>query len=320
MFALRANQDGAAVEWGRREFLTLACGAMVSSCGRHRGERPVSYHVWGGQGVREGSFIRPRAIAADETAVYVIDTTGRVQVFDADGAYLRGFHTPAYENGTPTSAAFNRAGNLITPDTHYSRILEYTPTGELVKSWGSYGPGPDQFIYPTGIVQALDGRYYVSEYGEAAERVHVFDAEARFLMQWGSHGSAPGQFNRAMSIALDAEGMVYVSDTANHRVQCFSPEGKLVRIISGPGDDPGQLKYPHGIAFSPDGTLFVCEFGAHRVSRFTAGGEFIATYGHAGRAGGEFNGPRGIAVAPSGMVLVADTDNHRIQRFDPGPA
>jgi DNA-binding beta-propeller fold protein YncE len=271
--------------------------------------------AWGQPGLRDGNLKKPRAIGVHGDEVYVVDKTGRIQVFSLDGQFRRKWSTPAYENGTPTSVAFATDGNVLVPDTHYSWILKYTPDGQLLDQWGSYGTGPDQFIYPTDLAQDTDGAYYISEYGINAERIHVFDAEKRFLRQWGALGDAPGQLNRAMAIALGRDGLLYVADTANHRVQCFDTDGRLVRVIGEAGTAPGQLKFPYDVAIAPDASLLAAEYGNHRVSRFRTTGEFVGCLGGPGRALGQFNGPRGVTVSSDGMVFVADMDNDRIQQF-----
>jgi hypothetical protein len=110
-------------------------------------------HVWGKAGRRNGEFVKPRAINVHQGEVYVVDTTGRIQVFDEDGTYVRQWSVPESKNGTPTSVSFDRQGRVYLPDTHYSRILLYTPQGELLDKWGAYGTGVDQFVYPTGVAQ-----------------------------------------------------------------------------------------------------------------------------------------------------------------------
>ncbi|MCP4641065.1 MAG: hypothetical protein GY851_11555, partial [bacterium] len=278
----------------RRQFLALSGAGFLAACGQGSRAGSGRFTVWGGEGLRDGSFLRPRAIGVHGGEVYVIDTTGRVQVFSTTGEFLRLWSTPDAENGTPTAIAFDADGNLLVPDTHYSQILEYTPSGELTTKWGSYGNGTDQFIYPTGIEQSPGGHYFVSEYGEGAERVHVFDSECRFVRQWGKHGDQPGEFNRAMALAL-SDDTVFVADTANHRVQCFDHEGKTKGVIGSGGTEPGQLKYPHDIALGPDGLVYVAEYGTHRISRFSADGAFQGAWGSPGRDPGEFNAPRGVA-------------------------
>ncbi|MEK7794119.1 MAG: hypothetical protein AAB353_06300 [Candidatus Hydrogenedentota bacterium] len=297
----------------RRDFLAAA-SVTAASCGRSGGGDAGDVLIWGSEGLRDGSFLKPRAIGVLDGRVYVIDTTGRIQVFDEDGAFLTLWRTPDAANGTPTAVSFAADGTVVVPDTHYHRILEYSRDGELLKTWGEYGNGPDQFIYPTDIAPTADG-YVVSEYGENAERIHVFDTNRRFARQWGSLGDGPGQFSRPMGVRVTKDGTIVVADTTNHRLQCFTPTGELVRIISGPGDGPGQLKYPFDIALAPDETIVTVEYGTHRISRFTLAGEFIASFGGPGRRPGEMNDPRGVAVSPEGMVFVADTGNHRVQRF-----
>jgi len=301
----------------RWHLLAAVALSLVYACGGPGG-RPARaiYKVWGQAGRRSGSFVRPRAIGVKGDEVYVVDTTGRIQVFTLDGEFLRSWSTPAHETGTPTGVAFSREGRVLIPDTHYNQILEYSTDGELLTQWGSYGTDIDQFVYPTDIAQAPDGTYYISEYGTEAERVHVFDADRRYARHWGDHGDAEGQLNRSMAIALDDQSTLYVADTANNRIQCFDTEGKVLRIIGEAGTEPGQLKYPQDIAIAPDGSLFICELGNNRVSRFAKDGKFIACYGRAGREPGEFNGPRGVAVSESGLVFVADTDNNRVQRME----
>ncbi|MCC6144338.1 MAG: hypothetical protein IT368_11080 [Candidatus Hydrogenedentes bacterium] len=297
----------------RREFLALTASMALAGCGTGGGSR-IDAKAWGSQGTRNGSFIRPRAMGFDGGEVYVIDTTGRIQVFTPDGTFKRSWKTPDDTNGTPTAIHFT-ADRVIVPDTHYSQILEYTREGELLEKWGSYGTGPDQFIYPTGIALDSDGCYFISEYGVDAERVHVFGPDRQFLRQWGQHGEGPGDFNRAMALVLAHDRTVVVADTANHRIQCFTPEGELIRVIGRAGSEAGALKFPHDIALGPDHTLYAAEYGANRISRWSLDGSFIASYGGPGRALGTFNAPRGVVISPDNVVYVADTDNHRIQYF-----
>lgn len=281
---------------------------------------PARFTAWGGPGNRNGQFVRPRAIAAEDGEVYVIDVTGRVQVFTEEGSYLRQWSLPDSDKGTPTSLSFGRERRVLIPDTHYSRILIYTRNGELVDQWGSYGTGPDQFIYPTGIVEAPDGTLFISEYGGGAERVRAFDKSRNVIEEWGAFGSAPGEFNRAMRVTMDLTGVVYVLDTGNHRVQRFDRQGKLLGVVGEPGNGPGQLKDPYDLALGPEArgrqSLFVCEYGNNRISRFSFEGGFLGCYGVAGRHVGEFQRPRGVAVSRlSATIFVADADNHRVQRI-----
>ena len=269
--------------------------------------------------MRDGEFAHPRAIGVREISgaheIFVIDKTGRVQVFGEDGVFLRKWLMPEWENGTPTAVCFS-GETVIIPDTHYSQIAKYSPEGEVLGRWGSFGTGPEEFIYPTGVCRGPAGEYLFSEYGDGAHRVHLFDKDRHFLRQWGQLGPEPGNFSRPMAIGITEAGLVCVADTANHRVQCFSLEGELIRIIGEAGDAPGQLKYPHDLAIGPDGLIAVAEYGTHRISCFREDGAFLRSCGTPGRGPDQLNAPRGVAVASDGTLYVADTDNHRVRVFD----
>ena len=303
----------------RRMFLGGAAGAILLAACAGRGQRLRNVRTWGEQGRRDGMFLRPRALGVHGEHIYVIDTTGRVQAFDRNAQVVAAWSMPESGNGTPTAIAFHE-DRVIIPDTHYSRIIEYAHAGDEIRRWGSYGSEPGKFIYPTGIMRAPEGLWFLPEYGQDADRVQVFDDNRQYVRHWGALGDEPGTFNRAMGIALGAGTesagyTVWVADTGNHRVQRFAPDGTVIGVVGGVGAGPGQLRYPHDIATAHDGTLFVAEYGNNRISRFDASGQFITCYGEAGRGPGQFNAPRGVAVSPWGELFVADTDNHRIQAF-----
>lgn len=298
----------------RRVFLATVMGAAGSSCVRGASSR-VAAHVWGGPGKRLGEFRRPRAIGCLEGEVYVIDKAGRVQVFDEEGAFLRHWNMPSAENGTPTCVSFSNKGTVLIPDTHYSVVREYTTDGEEVRSFGEYGSGPDQFIYPTGIVESADGEFFISEYGQEAERIHVFNNDGTFSRMWGSFGEDEGQLNRAMDILIDTNGDLVVVDSGNHRLQRFAMDGSAKGIIGAVGDGPGEFSDPFDAALTPDGLIIACDFGNCRLTAFDMAGQFVTTVGSFGRDPGAFAGPRGVTVSESGYVFVADTDNDRIQRI-----
>src|SRR6478736_5823738 len=110
----------------RRRFGQLALGALaaatVGGCeGKAEGDQPDK--VWGSLGAGKGQFSKPRAIAIDDKdQLYIVDMTARIQVFDADGNYQRGWQTPEHTNGRPTGLTFDRIDNhLLVADTHYNR-------------------------------------------------------------------------------------------------------------------------------------------------------------------------------------------------------
>ncbi len=277
--------------------------------------------TWGRRGISPGRLQKPRAMAIDANDnIYVVDMTARIQVFDRQGRYLRGWRTPAAENGRPTGMSFDRDGNLMVADTHYYRILFYTPAGELLEErtlGGVMGHAPGEFGLVTDAVQDSAGNYYVAEYGEY-DRIQKFTADGQFLFQWGGHGSAPGQFVRPQNLAIDDQDHIWVADACNHRIQVFDATGdsaKLIRNWGSEGREPGQLKYPYDLVLDGEGHVYICEFGNHRIQKFTLDGQLIGLWGNVGRDPGQLHNPWAMVRDSRGYLHVLDTYNHRVQRL-----
>ena len=274
--------------------------------------------IWGGRGNRPGRLQRPRAIAIDQQdRLYLADMTDRIQVFDTDGEFLHYWRLPDFDKDGSTGLSIAPDGNLWVADTHFYRILKYTPQGRLMDRFdGSPGAAPGQFGYIRDVVEDAQGNRYTCEYSDLAERVQVFSPTHQCLYEWGTPGAAPGQFARPEGLALDSHGRLFVADSCNHRIQVFDKQsGKLLDYWGQKGHDPGELFYPMDISFGHDGNLYVCENGNHRLQKFTPEGSPLGTWGVPGRKPGQLNGPWGVAVDRQGRIHVADSENHRVQRL-----
>lgn len=256
----------------------------------------------------------------DLNQLYIVDMTGRIQVFTREGQYLRGWRTPEIEFGKPSGLSFDRQGNLLVADTHYHRVLVYTPAGKMLDQrtlGGKAGHGPGEFNFVTDAVQDSQGNYYVAEYGEF-DRIQKFSSAGEFVMQWGGRGRERGEFSRPQNLALDADDRIWVADACNHRIQVFEVVGdvaRLVRIWGENGPAPGQLSYPYDLALDGKGHVYVCEFGNHRVQKLTLDGQSISCWGTAGRKEGELSCPWALVLDDHGRIHVLDTYNHRVQRL-----
>lgn len=300
-------------------FAWLTVAVFVLLCAGCDEEPPFAADletVWGRRGVADGRLQKPRAIAIDDhDRLYLVDMTARIQVFTTDGQYLHGWQTPVHVNGRPVGLGIDRSGRVVVADTHYFRVLFYSPRGQLLQTWGgTAGTQPGQFGLVTDVVQDSRGFYYVAEYGEN-DRIQKFSPDGKFVLQWGGHGEKPGQFQRPQGLAIDEEDRIWVADACNHRIQVFDAEGRLLFSWGRQGSAPGELSYPYGIDLAPDGSVLVMEYGNHRVQRFTPDGRSLGTWGTQGRQRGQLWNPWGVAVDSSGAVHVLDTNNHRVQRI-----
>lgn len=296
--------------------LGIALAVMASSgCGTVSGSADA---VWGSHGRQEGHFVRPRAVAFNSATqeIVVIDFTGRIQIFDQDGRYLRGWSTPSIVNGRPSGVGIGLGSTILVADSHYNRVLVYTPEGSLVQEIvGREGEGPGPFAYVSDVAQDESGNYYIVEFSEDRHLIRKYDAQGRYLTHWGGQGREPGQFARPRGICLGKDGLLYVADSCNHRIQVFDRSGRFVRVVGEEGSEPGKLRYPYDVALAGNGDLYVVEYGNHRVQRFTPEGKLRGLLGGPGREPGLFHSPWGITVDSFGRIHVADTENHRIQRL-----
>jgi sugar lactone lactonase YvrE len=299
--------------------LALAIGSCAGCIPGGSGSGPEA--VWGKHGFGDGDFYRPRAIAIDKKdQLYIVDMTGRIQVFTAEGEFLRGWRSPEIQFGKPSGLAIDREGHVVVSDTHYYRTLFYTPEGKPLNELtigGQRGFGPGEFNYVTGAAQDSKGNYYISEYGEY-DRIQKFSPDRKFILQWGGHGEEPGQFIRPQKMEIDEHDHLWVTDACNHRIQVFdvSPdEPKLIQVWGEQGADPGKLCYPYDLALDGRGHVYVCEYGNHRVQKFTLDGKSLGCWGTHGRREGELHNPWGLVVDSRGRVHVLDTYNHRVQRI-----
>ncbi|MFG0263078.1 MAG: NHL repeat-containing protein [Novipirellula sp. JB048] len=319
---------GRNISLSRRAMLwsSLACGtATLSGClASASGSQPQ--RVWGRRGFSEGRFIKPRAITISvDDELFIVDTTGRIQVFDVEGNYRRGWKTPETENGRPTGLAIQTTrgeepgANLLVADTHYYRTLTYTLDGELCvekQLGGAAGHAPGEFAFVTDAVCDEQGCFYVGEYGES-DRIQKFDPQRQFLTQWGGTGDQPGQFVRPQSLVVH-DHVLWVADSCNHRIQCFDireEKPRLIQVIGREGNAPGEFYYPYDLAFASDGTFVVCEFGNQRLQRFEADGTWIASWGGPGFQPGQLYDPWGLVVDSQDRVHVLDSSNNRVQRL-----
>ncbi|BBM88175.1 hypothetical protein [Candidatus Uabimicrobium amorphum] len=279
-------------------------------------ENDDAIRSFGGRGNTPGMFNKPRGAAVSQDGnLYIVDMTGRIQVFDTYGKFLFLFNTPAIAKGKPTGLGFAKNGNLLVADTHYHRVLCYTPQGKKLFSFGKYGTKPPNFIYVTDVT-ADDKYIYVSQYGGALGKydcIQKFDYEGNFIDAWGQGGSAPGEFDRPMSLAIDQHNHMYVADACNHRIQKFDLQGNLIATWGKIGSDLGDLSYPYGVVVTPD-ALYVSEFGNNRIQKFTLDGEAISYFGTGGRQIGMFANPWDVVIA-NGQLFIVDALNHRIQYF-----
>jgi DNA-binding beta-propeller fold protein YncE len=291
----------------------------------------------GAAGNAAGQFSFPRAVAVDaQGKIYVADTGNhRVQVFNADGTFLRQFGSLCKldnrqgcqgegegQFNEPWGIAVGQDGSIYVSDTWNHRIQKFDPNGKFVTMWGVFEStggelGKSNAFYgPRSLTIGADGNLYAMDTGN--KRVQIFAPDGTFVNQFGGGGVVEGRFDEPTGIGQDAAGNWYIADTWNRRIQKFDQSYKYVAQWQIDGWASQSVVNKPALAVDKARNLiYVTDPENYRVLAFNTDGSFRAFFGQYGNDAQSFVLPVGIAVGPDGRIYVADGDAHRIMIFAP---
>ena len=117
--------------------------------------------AWGKKGVGDGEFNTPHAVTVDkEGLVYIGDRENfRIQVFDADGNFLRMWD----HVGSPWGLDITEDQKLFMTDGHNNRVVKLDLDGGILGVLGEFGKLPGQFNFCHHIAAGASGAIYTSE-------------------------------------------------------------------------------------------------------------------------------------------------------------
>jgi uncharacterized protein (TIGR03663 family) len=323
-FALYVRRDVAQQLWDYGPEVLTAGQALPEDVYLEKWRQRTAAASWGGPGPQAGMFSAPKGLAVDGAGnVYVADSQNhRIQVFDADGGFLREWGGQGAEPGRlnePWGVAVSPEGEVAVADTWNHRIQVFDAQGNWLRSWGTFGEadvrGPGTLLYgPRDVAYDSQGNLYVSDTGN--KRIVKYDYQGTVLRIIGGMGAEPGQMQEPVGIALDAEGRLYVADTWNRRIQVFDAELEFERewpVVAWEGMSVVNKPY---LAVS-DGRVYVTDPEGYRVIVYDLEGTVQDVWGQYGTDLGSMNLPTGIVVEATGRVLVVDSDNHRVLLYTP---
>jgi DNA-binding beta-propeller fold protein YncE len=282
--------------------------SSLASCGE-----PIV--AFGRPGLGDGEFREPRTVSVSAKGVAVVDRSGRLQLFDADGRFLSKFAVAGdnVRRGLPCGVTWLADGTLAVADTHQGYVHIYDVAGKTVGHMGGFGAEPGQFNMPQRVAELPDGSLAVSDYGiSLCNRVQVLTRDGKPLLMFGGPEPELGGLQRPMGLVVRDDGSFVLADQKAGLV-VFAKDGRFEGSFGGHGPEAGDLLY--GLCRAPDGTFYATDIGHHRLLRVAADGTVTGRFGKSGTALGEFLEPWDVAWS-AGRLYVADKFNHRVQRID----
>ena len=204
-----------------------------------------------------------------------------------------------------------RCGANSCADSKLAPILEFDPSGKLVKSFGA-----GLFVFPHGISVDKEGNVWVTDgLGKDGKghQVFKFSRDGKILLTLGKAGvtgDGPDTFNAPSDVIVAPNGDIFVADghgrETNARIVRFSKDGKFIKAWGKKGIAPGEFDTPHGLAFDSKGRLFVADRNNNRIQIFDQEGNFIEQWT-------QFSRPSGIFIDAKDNIYVADSESNSVR-------
>lgn len=203
----------------------------------------------------EGLMNSPLGIEVDDNGdVYVADfRNDQIQVFDAQGGFLRRFPEPTQVVGRGSSGQDGTGiavtdvalwGDLVYALDSY-QVVVFTKGGEFVRQFGRPGTGPGELDRPNGIAIMPDSTVIVADSNNG--RVQAFTLDGVFQWQTGMLGGTEHEFGLPRGVAVLGDGTIAVVDAFEFTIVLLEADGTVIGDYGSRGVSPAQLNFPNGI-------------------------------------------------------------------------
>ena len=178
-------------------------------------------------------------------------------------------------------------------------VIEFSPEGSVLQSWGGPGQGFEWPENEHGIHVDHQGHVWIGGNAPADAHILKFTNDGKFLLQIGRSGQCGGSndtnnLGRPASIEVDAgANEVYISDGyGNRRVVVYDAEtGEYKRHWGAYGERPEDVELPaydpevepirhfrspmHDVTLSDDGLVYLADRTNNRLQVFQKNGQFV---------------------------------------------
>lgn len=244
--------------------------ACTGGGGRGRGR--------GGDTAAAGRATAPETTAPRGHQIYKFSPDGKLLMTLGKAGGGRGaefFTQPNDILVAPNGDIFVVEGHSSRPDAQGvappARVFKFSKDGKLIKTWGQWGSGPDDFDQPHTLAMDSKGRLFVGDRGN--NRIKIFDQDGKLLDTWY-------QFSRPSGIYIDAHDTIYVADSESGSVARertdwkrgirvgSARDGTVTAFIPDPAQSPPSTSAAEGVAVDSRGVIYGAEVGPRALKRY----------------------------------------------------
>jgi DNA-binding beta-propeller fold protein YncE len=160
----------------------------------------------------------------------------------------------------PRRVAIGPDQAIYVVDQGRTRIVKFSPDGQVLTTWGSKGKGDGQFDDPTSVAVDAANRVFVAD--PINRRIQVFDTNGKFLTQWPvSQWGGPHGFE---DLAIDSKrNRLYASSANIDSVLMFDLSGNRMGSLTPKAGE--RLDGPSALAVG-DRKLYILNMAGNRVT------------------------------------------------------
>jgi hypothetical protein len=247
---------------------------------------------------------------------------------------LAGFAASAAESTGESSPGpkfrqFNRPGNILIADQFNNRVIEISPAGQIV--W-SFGLGPNDFSAnsiigvndaqrvgsftlmagtgtPSGVIPQAPN-------GAVDNRVLLVDMRGRVVWhygQFGQTGSGPNLLSAPVQSTWLPTSHVLITDQGNNRIIEVNLDKDIVWQYPGSNSVASdQLNSPNSAELLENGNVLIADENNNRALEVTRADQIVATF----TAGGTLGAVAFASRLDNGHTLLTDAGNSRAVEVD----
>ncbi|HET8954524.1 MAG TPA: NHL repeat-containing protein, partial [Solirubrobacterales bacterium] len=157
-------------------------------------------------------------VSADGTLWMTDPDTKLIYRYSETGTLKSFFAVPQPYGGValPFGIDVDEFGNGWVALQGSNQIMEFSPSGTQLFTFGTTGSGSGQFNSPFDVAIAPSGNLFVSD--SLNHRIQEFKPDGGFMRTFGTSGAAPNQLNTPKNIAVAPGNKLVVADFNNKRI------------------------------------------------------------------------------------------------------